>query len=448
MLGQGERLVEHMTELVEQRLNLDMKVEQHVEGGVEREVPPPWSPAPSPPTMGLEAAIAAGIAIVDEFGHHTENDTLREIIAAEIARDGAIAFCRFMELALYHPEHGYYAARDEVVGPRGDYLTSPELSPLFGAMIGRQTAEVWRLLGRPDPYTIVEAGPGNGTMARDLLRWAARAEPDLRAALRYVLVERSPVHVARQQRLLAAEPGVRWSDTLPARVVGCIVSNELLDAFPVHVVTMEQGMLHEAYVVGHEHRFVERWRPPSTPAIAAYFDAIGRTSPEGGRAEVNLGAPCWMSEAAQSLDRGMILTLDYGYPATKLYAPWRRQGTLMTFHRHTAGDDPFVRVGRQDITAHVDFTTVARAGLAHGLTLAGFTSQRELLTALGIHDALQTGEGNPGEEHFARYRAITDLLEPAGLGRVHALALTRGLDGVTLRGFAGSPDPAGTLFEQ
>jgi SAM-dependent MidA family methyltransferase len=398
--------------------------------------------------MWWEAAIAAGNVTVDEFGHHTENDTLREMIAAEIARDGAVTFCRFMELALYHPEQGYYAAREEVIGRRGDYLTSPELSPLFGAMIGRQSAEVWRLLGRPDPFTIVEAGPGNGTMARDLLRWAARAEPDLRAALRYVLVERSPAHVTRQQRLLAAEPGVRWAEMVPSGVVGCIVSNELLDAFPVHLVTMAGGRLLEAYIVETGGGFFERWEVPATPEIAAYFDALGRMPAEDGRAEVNLGAPRWMSETAQALDRGLILTLDYGYPAAKLYARWRRQGTLMTFYRHTAGDDPLARVGHQDITAHIDFTTIARAGLEAGLTLAGFTSQRELLTALGIHDALRAGEGAPGEEHFARYRAITDLLEPAGLGRVHALALTRGLDGVTLRGFAGAPDPAETLFEQ
>lgn len=384
---------------------------------------------------------------MDEFGSHTENEALRAVIAAEIGRAGAIPFRRVMELALYHSEHGYYAGAEPVIGRRGDYLTSPEISPLFGAIIGRQAAELWRLLDRPERFTLVEAGPGNGTMALDLLRWAARAEPEWRAALRYVLVERLPAQRARQQRLLAEEHGVSWEETLPAPVTGCIVSNELLDAFPVHVVSIERGELREAYVTEQDGRLVETWETPSTDEPAAYFAALGRLPGEGARAEVNLEAPRWIAAAAQSLSRGLLLTLDYGYPAAKLYAPWRKQGTLLCFHRHTASDQPLVRLGRQDITSHIDFTSVARAGIDAGLSLAGFTSQRGFLTALGIHESLRTPDATaPGDEYFARYRAVQELLEPAGLGRVNVLALTRGIDGAPPRGFAGSPDPAPALF--
>ncbi len=385
---------------------------------------------------------------MDEFGSHTENDALRDVIAAEIAAAGRVTFRRFMELALYHPEHGYYMSGREVIGPRGDYLTSPEISPLFGAMIGRQVAEVWRRLGEPAAFTLVEPGPGNGTMARDLLRWAARAEPDLRAALRYVLVERSPAQAARQRRLLDGDDGVCWAEALPADVTGCIISNELLDAFAVHLVTVEAGVLREAYVEQRDGAFVEVWDTPSTADIATYFAALGRLPGEGARAEVNLAAPAWTREAATSLERGVVLTLDYGYPAAHLYASWRGQGTLLCFSRHTAGHDPYVRVGRQDITSHIDFTTVARAGRDAGLTLAGFTTQREFLTALGIHQALRPSEGGtgPGEEYIARYRAVTNLLESAGLGRVRALAQARGVDATALRGFADAPDPGETLF--
>lgn len=384
----------------------------------------------------------------DEFGAHTENDALRAVIEAEIAGSGRITFRRFMELALYHPRHGYYAADAEAIGRRGDYLTSPEISPLFGAMIGRQAAEVWRLLGRPDPFTVVEVGPGNGTLALDLLRWAGRAQPELRAALRYVLVERLPAQEARQRRLLAGDAGVCWAPELPVGVTGCILSNELLDAFPVHVVGGQDGELHEAYVTLRDGAFVEEWDQPSTPELAAYFAILGRLPAEDGRAEVNRDAPRWMRAAAAALGRGLVLTLDYGYPAAQLYAPWRRQGTLLCFSRHTATDQPFARVGRQDMTAHVDFTSVARAGVAAGLTLAGFTTQWEFLTALGIHDALRTPEGGPGEEYVARHRAVTELLEPAGLGRVRVLAMTRGLEGAALRGFAGAPDAAAVLFDE
>jgi SAM-dependent MidA family methyltransferase len=390
---------------------------------------------------------AGGASKMDEFGSHTENDALRDLILSEIAARGPITFRRFMELVLYHPRHGYYNSERPVIGSQGDYVTSPEVSPLFGAIAGRQLAEVWHLLGRPRPFTVVEAGPGNGTMALDLLWWAARIEPEMRGSLRYVLVEQGTAQRERQRRLLSDEPCVCWSESLPGGITGCIISNELLDALPVHVVGVDGARLQEAYVAANDGGFKEVWDGPSLPALEAYFDPLGRLPAEGSRAEVNLEAPRWVTEAAAALDRGLLLTLDYGYPAAALYAPWRRQGTLLCFSRHVANDDPYVRVGRQDITAHVDFTSVARAGLAAGLSLAGFTTQREWLTALGIHDALQLPEGAaPGEEYIARHRAISELVEPAGLGRIRVLALTRGLDGASPRGFAGAEDPLTVLF--
>lgn len=401
-----------------------------------------WQPARAAAPLLAPEPPAPYDENMDEFGSHTENEALRRVIAGAIREAGCIPFRRFMELALYHPTHGYYHTPWPVIGRAGDYLTSPEISPLFGAMVGRQVAEIWSLLGYPRPMTVVEAGPGNGTLARDLLDWAARAAPDLRDALRYVLVEQSAVQRERQQRLLGGEHGVSWSVSLPETLTGCILSNELLDALPVHVVMVEGGALREQYVTLDGNRFAAVWGEPSTPKLARYFAALGLLPAEGALAEVNLAAPCWIRRAARSLVRGLVLTLDYGYPAAKLYAPWRAQGTLLCFVRHTANHEPLARVGRQDLTAHVDFTTVARAGITAGLRLAGFVSQREWLTALGIHEALRR---DTGEEYFARYRAITELLESAGLGRVRVLALTRGLD-APLRAFAATPDPAGELF--
>lgn len=383
---------------------------------------------------------------MDEFGSHTENEALCALIATEIGAVGCLPFCRFMALALYHPVYGYYATERPVIGRAGDYLTSPEVSPLFGAMVGRQVAEVWTILGYPNPMMVVEAGPGNGTLAHDLLRWATRAAPDLRAALRYVLVEQLPAQRARQQRLLSGEPGVCWAEELPTGITGCILANELLDALPVHVVRVERGTLQEQYVTLDGDTFAEVWGEPCD-GVAAYFERLALRPAPGARAEVNLEAPRWMAAAANALVCGLVVCLDYGYPAATLYAPWRRQGTLLCFSHHTANDEPLARVGRQDITAHVDFSSVARAGMGAGLTLAGFTTQREWLTALGIHEALRLPAGAmPDEEHFARRRAITELLEPAGLGRIRVLALARGMEGVTLRGFAGASDPDRTLF--
>lgn len=378
----------------------------------------------------------------DAFASHTENTRLRALIDSAIRARGPVTFRDFMDVVLYHPNHGYYSAREEVIGPRGDYLTSPELSPLFGAMIGRQAAEVWRLLERPPAFTLVEAGPGNGTMMAGLLDWAARAEPEFREALACVLVERSPAHRSRSRHVLESEERVSWSEELPAAVTGMIVSNELLDALPVHLVQVEDAGLAEIYVGHSDGRLVEVSGNVSTPRIARYFARLGMAPGPMCRAEVNLDAPDWITSAAAALARGMLLTLDYGYPAATLYAPWRRQGTLMCFHKHIADTDPLIRVGRQDITSHVDFTTVGRAGVDAGLTLAGFASQYQYLSNLGISDALGSAGG---EEYVARYRAIHDLLQPEGLGRVRVLALTRGLDHVPLTGFAGTADPGVAL---
>jgi SAM-dependent MidA family methyltransferase len=195
-------------------------------------------------------------------------------------------------------------------------------------------------------------------------------------------------------------------------------------------------------VILEDEHFATAWGEPSTPELARYFAALGLLPGEGADAEVNLDAPRWMDQAARSLARGLVLTLDYGYPARTLYAPWRTQGTLLCFVRHTANHEPLARAGRQDMTAHVDFTTVARAGLQHGLSLAGFTTQREWLTTLGLYEALRSATG---EEYFARYRAVSELTESAGLGRVRVLALTRGLD-TPLSASARMPDPALELF--
>ena len=376
----------------------------------------------------------------DEFGSHTQNDALRKAIVAEVRRAGAISFHRFMDLVLYHPRWGYYSSRDQVIGRTGDFLTSPELSPLFGAMLGRQAVEVWQALGEPSEFTIVEAGPGNATLAVDLLEWAARTWPEPRPVLRYVLIERSPALRERQQRRLAGYGAARWVEDVPVVTHGLILSNELLDAFPVHLVYHDGDRLFEGSVIEQNGGLTAAFDRPARSELITYFDALGFAPPVHGVAEVNLDAVAWMRGAAARLEHGMLLTLDYGYPASKLYAPWRTQGTLLCFHKHSAGDDPFVRLGHQDITSHIDFTSIARAAHEQGLEVAGFTNQREYLSALGIHEALNGVGTTPGDEHLARYRAITDLLAPEGLGRVGVLAMTRGLEGVPWRGFPASAD--------
>lgn len=376
-----------------------------------------------------------------EFDSSTENAALKEAIVARIQERGPITFRDFMALALYHPQLGYYCSPREKMGRSGDYLTSPEVSPIFGALVGRQLPEMWDALGRPPAFQVAEAGAGTGALCRDLLRWSRRAAPDLFQALAYTIVEASATLVERQRAALQAEQElaqrVRWAETLlPSGLEGCILSNELLDSMPVHRVAVQDGRLREVFVGWDGGRFVEQLRPPSSPAIEAYFQQLGLLPGRGCRAEVNLEALTWMQAAAAALRRGFVLTFDYGYQAEDLYAPWRKDGTLLCFYRHNPSSDPYLRLGRQDLTSHLDFTSLRRVGEEAGLTTLGMVSQSEFLTNLGIADALSPpNEGDLSlEEYHARRRAIMELLDPAGLGRIRVLVQTKAVEGSPLTG--------------
>lgn len=384
----------------------------------------PDTPSAAPSPAAFEAA--------------TENSVLRRRIAGEIRRSGPLPFRRFMELALYDPGEGYYAVR-QAVGTTGDYLTSPELHPLFGGLLARQVVQFWELLARPSTFTLVEVGAGSAALARAIL--ASVAEHPIDVALRYVVVEPRPRLVAAQQAALGALVNrVSWVESLSDTVIGpahCILSNELIDSLPVHRVRIERGRLRELFVALDGDRLTDLAGDPSTPALAAHFDRLGLLPGEDCEAEVNLDALAWLRDAAERIDRGFLLTLDYGYPARTLYAPWRRQGTLLCFYGHTHASDPYQRVGRQDITTHVDFSSLALAGRGAGLEPLGFTSQQRFLTALGIGEALAGGPAAASslEEYLARRRAVEALLDPQGLGRIRVLVQGKGVGEPSLLGF-------------
>lgn len=353
------------------------------------------------------------------------NPDLREIIAVRIAEaGGSIGFDEFMSLALYHPRHGYYLTCD----PTLDFQTSPQVHAVFGATLARQLAGFWREMGRPPRFDVLEAAAGNGRLATGILLAARLEEPGFAEALRYTLqdvtyVDSGPPQTV--QDLLRDRVGWR-ADMPPAgSIEGCILSNELLDALPVQRLRRRDGKLLEVRVGMRDDAFVDVERPASEE-LEAHFADLGLTPGEGCEAEVCLRAPRWYAEAASALGRGFLLTLDYGYEAAELYAPWRKAGTLLTFYRHTSGADPYARVGYQDITAGVDFTTVRRAGEAAGLSTLLFTSQSEYLTALGIGEALAAGPpGGNLEAFYALRRAVIELTDPASLGRIRVLLQSR-----------------------
>lgn len=330
-------------------------------------------------------------------------------LRARIAACSGLPFAEFMAACLYHPQYGYYMAPRERIGKQGDFFTSSSVHALFGRLIARQLAQMAGHLG-DDTFQVVEQGAGEGHLALDILDALAAEFPELYARLSYTLVEVGPASRARQARTLAAHTArVQWCAadewTLAS---GCFLSNELVDAFPVHVVEKQAGCWRELFVVNAaDDGFAEEFRDPSTPALAEHFHWLGTAPVEGNRAEVNLAAPVWMRQVGARLGRGFVITIDYGYPATELYALHRRAGTLLCYRQHQADDDPYTAVGEKDITSHVDFTALQRAGEEAGLATLWFGEQYRFLLALGFVEELLRLQAQCADEREARALRLT-----------------------------------------
>jgi SAM-dependent MidA family methyltransferase len=366
-----------------------------------------------------------------------DNAALRDIIAGRIRQEGSISFADFYRLALYHPTYGYYVCCD----PTDDYHSSPNTHGVFGAAIARQVADFWRLMDRPSRFDVFEAGAGSGRLAADVLRALRIETPELYNSVRYVTQDVTGLDAfPRLERAGVPLDKVTIAAGLPPRpsIEGCVLSNELLDALPFERVRLCEGRLKLLRVGLEDGRFVDV-EAGATPELEAYFAGLGFLPGEGCEAEVGLEAVEWTQRAATALRRGYVLTLDYGYEASALYAPWRKRGTLLTFYRHTSGDDPYQRVGRQDITASVDFTSVIKAGEAAGLKTLGLATQSDFLTALGIAEALQqTPAASEMEAYFALRRGVMELIDSSGLGRIRALIQAKGVSDTTPRGLGGA----------
>lgn len=359
-----------------------------------------------------------------------------------------LTFAEFMALALYHPHYGYYATHDTQIGPGGDFITSAHLGHDFGELLAEQFADMWRSLNRPTSFDLVEMGAGQGLVATDVLDYLQRHHPDCFQALRYTIAEESlSLTAAQQQRLRSwRDQGVAiaWrslSDLAPESITGCFFSNELVDALPVHRVILTEAGLQELYVTqsNHpEHPFTSTAGPLSTEALATYFEQSGIALcpphyPLGYTTEVNLAALDWLQQVAARLRRGYVLTIDYGYSADRYYRPSRSQGTLQCYTRHAHHDDPFVQIGRQDITAHVDFTALIREGQRSGLEQIGQIQQGPFLMALGLGDrlnqlaAIQETDANTLRQALRRRETLHQLINPLGLGNFEVLIQGKGV---------------------
>ena len=379
--------------------------------------------------------------------------TVEEEIRRRILARSAITFAEFMGLALFWPGGGYYTGPDHI-GSSGDFYTSPHAHPAFGALIAVQLHQMWQVMGHPATFTVVELGAGNGLLCRDITSYAAGLPGDFARSLRYVCldtlvaggVERESTRdpgeptANRLASLLSMGPlGGGHRRGVPLRgIKGCLLSNELLDAFPVHQVTLSQGSLKEVYVTLTGDVLEYALEEPSTPRLATRLAGLGITLVEGQTVEINLGIDDWVDDAADVLDIGFILTVDYGRVASDLYSmDLRPRGTLTTFYRHTQTDSPLQRIGRQDMTAQVDFTTVMNAGSQAGLETLGFTTQARFLANLGLprlRDRL-TALDLPRSQLAANNTGMLDLARPGGLGDFKVLVQGKNVGTPVLWGF-------------
>ncbi len=361
-----------------------------------------------------------------------EDAALLERIRDEIRTTGPMPFARFMELALYTSEGGYYRAAAARPGPDGDFITAPELHPIFGRTLAAAIEEIWQRLDEPAPFVLREIGAGTGALAVAILDGLAEAGSPLLHAIVYEPTEVDERRLeAFAARLEAAGHGARHRSPTRDPIVGVILANEVLDALPVHRVRRRDGAIREVAVeVGPDDRLAEVEIAPSTPRVASYLADADIELVEGQTAEFALGLEAWIAGVAADLARGVLLLIDYGAPAAQLYDPVRRRdGTLRAYVRHQVHDDPYRHVGRQDLTAHVDVTAVERASHAAGLTTIGITTQAEALMGLGIESRLQAIQADPAttlEAYTLVRSALMRLLDPAAMGRFQVMVFGRG----------------------
>jgi SAM-dependent MidA family methyltransferase len=354
--------------------------------------------------------------------------TLESVIADEIRAYGPMTVARFMELALYHPENGYYTAGPPRAGWRGHFLTSAELDGAFGELWARAFEDLWAACDRPAHFDVVEIGPGEGGFAQSVLEVASG---DFARAINYRLVERSESLRDRQRARLAGVPNATWSasiDELPRLRAGCIFANEVLDNQPVHLVEGRIDAVHEVLVELGDRGFHER-TAPAGPDLVAWLDGTGIEVSPGGRAEVGLAADRLVAAAAAQIERGALVMCDYGMTAEDAAA--RAAGTIACYSERGVDDEYLDAPGTKDITAHVNWTAIARALGAAGMTVADVVSQRTALKNLGVdelHNALRgrvEKGGVDGIRALSRRQALGILTDPGGLGSLGVLVATR-----------------------
>ena len=342
----------------------------------------------------------------------------------EIGATGPVTFARFMERALYEPDLGYYATTHDRPTMTGDFLTAPELHPIFGWAIANQIDEMWRRLGEPSDFVLREYGAGRGTLGRTVGEGLARTGSPLAKQLRY-----DPIDIDAGE--LVATPDSPFT--------GVVLANEFLDALPIHRLIGDHGRLRELYVTWREGRFEEVVGDLSDPRLQDWFDDDQTVLADGQRAEACLRIGEWLTSVASELSRGYVLIVDYGLPRRELLSPERATGTVRAFRGQHVSSDVLSGIGRQDITAHVDLDALERDARSAGFDVLGRTTQAEFLMGSGLDGIYQAARDEADQEWAAAtmLRAcVRRLLDPRQMGGYAVVVLGRGLDagGEPLRG--------------
>lgn len=341
-------------------------------------------------------------------------------LAERIAAHGPITFAEYMEACLYHPEFGYYSRAEST--HFADYYTSVDVHPIFGRLLARQLEQMWRNLGRPSQFFVVESGAGVGRLAKHILDFAAAQLPEFYTALNYIAAERSAARRALHSVILATHCSagrVESPADFPENIsVGCLLSNEMFDAMPVHRVIQQNGKLSEIYIGVSGEKLMEIPAAISSARIADYFARQEISLVDEQHAEVNLAACDWIKDAGRRLERGYVLSIDYGYPARQLYGPTRVNGTLLAYRDHRVSEDFYAAPGEQDLTAHVNFTALEFWGKDARLETLGLVPQSRFLIALGQQNEFEDLY-DEGQSEIERVRArlqLSALIHPEGMG--------------------------------
>lgn len=357
--------------------------------------------------------------------------SLTDTIIQKIRSEGPISFCDFMEMALYYPDQGYYTSSREKIGKQGDYYTSSFLTCLFGQLIAKQLEQMWLLTDRKE-FTVVEYGAGTGRLCNDILN-TLKNNHELYDNLHYCIIERS--EAMREKEKSIGNEKLSWHENIHEipMLTGCIFSNEVLDNFPVHQVVMQDELM-EVFV-DYNNGFIEVLQP-ATESLKMYLEELQVVLPKGFRTEISLQAIDWIRDVASALRKGFVLTIDYGFPASELYCNKRSSGTLVCYHKHTVNYCPYINIGEQDITAHINFSALHHWGIKNGLSSIGYTDQATFLQSLGLTSYLNTIE-KENNEHLVtdKHRAMLIHIFLMDMGkRFKVLIQQKGMDHPHLSG--------------